>query len=118
MKDQLKKLRAQIKVLAIKADLTDAEDAELKKMMTQAVKLEGQIEAAALAAKGDEVEQAAAEAARKEAERKAADVEHRRTVNREAVQTLMDNSALTKEQAQNAIGAIVGGLVKHVTIKY
>jgi len=65
MKDQLKKLRAQIKVLAIKADLTDAEDAELKKMMAQAVKLEGQIEAAALAAKGDEAEQAEAEAAKK-----------------------------------------------------
>lgn len=64
MKDQLKKLRAQIKVLAIKADLTDAEDAELKKMMAQAVKLEGQIEAQALAAKGDEAEQAEADAAK------------------------------------------------------
>jgi HK97 family phage major capsid protein len=67
MKDKLKKLRAQIKVLAVKADLTDAEDVELKSLMSQAVKLEGQIEAAAQAAKGDDEEKAIAEAAVKAA---------------------------------------------------
>lgn len=63
-------------------------------------------------------EKAQIEAERKEAERKAAGVEHRRTINREAVKTLMENSDLTKDQAQKVIGAIAGGLVSHIRIEY
>lgn len=65
MKEQLKKLRAQIKVLAVKADLGEDEEKDMKKLMAQAVKLEGQIEALALAAKADEEEKAEAEVAEK-----------------------------------------------------
>lgn len=65
-KEQLKKVRAQIKALAVKADITDEENAEMKKLMAQAVKLEGQLEAVVLTAKADEEEKAEQEKAEQE----------------------------------------------------
>lgn len=62
-------------------------------------------------------EKARLEAERKESERKAADVEHRRTVNKEVLEGLI-TAGLTEKQAKAVITAIVGGMVKHTSIKY
>lgn len=60
---------------------------------------------------------AKAEAERVEAERKAADIEHRRTINREVMDGLV-SAGISEKQAKEVITAIVGGLIKHVVIKY
>ena len=57
------------------------------------------------------------EAQKREAERQAADIEHRRTVNGDVVEGLVA-AGLSDKQAKAVIAAIVGGLVKHVTINY
>ena len=46
-----------------------------------------------------------------------ADVEHRRAINQEIVLGLIE-AGLSEKQAQKVIVAVVGGMVKHVSIKY
>lgn len=65
-KSELKEVRKKIRVFAAKSDLTDADEAEMKKLMAQAVKLENQIDAEEVAAKGD-AEEAAEQKAAEEA---------------------------------------------------
>lgn len=65
----------------------------------------------------EEAERVKIEEARKEAERQAANIEHRRAVNKEVLAGLVA-AGISEEQAKGVITAIVGGLVKHVSIKY
>jgi hypothetical protein len=52
-----------------------------------------------------------------EAERKARDVEHRRTINQEALAGLVA-AGLTEARAKNVIKAVAGGLVPHISVNY
>jgi hypothetical protein len=62
-KEQLKQLRKRLKVLAVKADLTDEEAKELEKLTADAVKLEAQITALEQVEKADAEEKKAQDAA-------------------------------------------------------
>lgn len=63
---------------------------------------------------------AQAEAERKAEEVRLADKEHRRIVNREVLDAIksLDLGVIHDEQIKKIIGAIIGGLVPHVSIKY
>lgn len=67
-----------------------------------------------------EAEQVAqAEAARKAEEARLANVEHRRQINREALEAIKGVCPdLTEPQIKALVGAIIGGLIPHVSIKY
>lgn len=67
-----------------------------------------------------EAEQAAkAEAARKAEEARLADVEHRRQINREALEAIKGVCPeLAEPQIKALVGAIISGLIPHVSIKY
>lgn len=94
-----------------KADQAAAVAAAEEKARQDAARIEA-------ARKAVEAEAAAkVEAERKEAERKAADVEHRRTVNKEAMAGLV-SAGVSEDQAKAVITAIIGGLVAHISIKY
>ena len=59
------------------------------------------------------------EAARKAEEARLADVEHRRQINREALEAIKGVCPdLTEPQIKALVGAIIGGLIPHVSIKY
>ena len=62
---------------------------------------------------------AQAEAARKAEEVRLADVEHRRQINREALEAIKGVCPeLSEPQVKSLVGAIIGGLIPHVSIKY
>ncbi len=62
---------------------------------------------------------AQAEAARKAEEARLADVEHRRQINREALEAIKGVCPdLTEQQIKALVGAIIGGLIPHISIKY
>lgn len=62
---------------------------------------------------------AQAEAARKAEEARLANVEHRRQINREALEAIKGVCPdLTEPQIKALVGAIIGGLIPHVSIKY
>lgn len=67
-----------------------------------------------------EAEQAAkAEAERKAEEARLADVEHRRKINREALEAIKGVCPeLSEPQVKSLVGAIISGLIPHVSIKY
>ncbi|MFX1824766.1 hypothetical protein [Acinetobacter sp. AS5] len=60
-----------------------------------------------------------AEAARKAEEARKADVEHRRQINREALEAIKGVCPeLSEPQVKSLVGAIISGLIPHVSIKY
>lgn len=62
---------------------------------------------------------AQAEAARKAEEARKADVEHRRQINREALEAIKGVCPeLSESQVKSLVGAIISGLIPHVSIKY
>lgn len=62
---------------------------------------------------------AQAEAARKAEEARKADVEHRRQINREALEAIKGVCPeLSEPQVKSLAGAIISGLIPHVSIKY
>ena len=62
---------------------------------------------------------AQAEAARKAEEARLANVEHRRQINREALEAIKGVCPdLTEPQIKALVGAIIGGLIPHVSVKY
>ncbi|MDM1302051.1 hypothetical protein [Acinetobacter indicus] len=62
---------------------------------------------------------AQAEAARKAEEARKADVEHRRQINREALEAIKGVCPeLSEPQVKSLVGAIISGLIPHVSIKY
>lgn len=62
---------------------------------------------------------AQAEAARKAEESRMADVEHRRQINREALEAIKEVCPdLSESQIKALVGAIISGLIPHVSIKY
>ncbi len=62
---------------------------------------------------------AQAEATRKAEEARLADVEHRRQINREALEAIKGICPdLTESQLRELVGAIISGLIPHVSIKY
>lgn len=62
---------------------------------------------------------AQAEVARKAEEARLADVEHRRQINREALEAIKGVCPdLAEPQIKALVGAIIGGLIPHVSIKY
>lgn len=62
---------------------------------------------------------AQAEAARKAEEARLADVEHRRQINREALEAIKGVCPeLSEPQVKSLVGAIISGLIPHVSIKY
>lgn len=67
-----------------------------------------------------EAEQAAkAEAERKAEEARLANVEHRRQINREALEAIKGVCPeLSEPQVKSLVGAIISGLIPHVSIKY
>lgn len=81
---------------------------------------EERAEAARLKAIDDERRRVADEEAarQREAERLAANKEHRRTVNREALNDLVEAAGLNEESARAVIEALARGHVRHINIKY
>ena len=77
--------------------------------------LAAQVEADRKRKEAADIAKAAAEKA--EAEKKAADVEHRRAVNKDVLAGLVA-AGLSEKSAKDVITAIVGGLVKNVSINY
>lgn len=62
---------------------------------------------------------AQAEAARKAEEARLANVEHRRQINREALEAIKGVCPeLSEPQVKSLVGAIISGLIPHVSIKY
>lgn len=62
---------------------------------------------------------AQAEATRKAEEARKADVEHRRQINREALEAIKGVCPeLSEPQVKSLVGAIISGLIPHVSIKY
>jgi chromosome segregation ATPase len=60
-----------------------------------------------------------AEAARRAEEARLADVEHRRQINREALEAIKGVCPeLSEPQVKSLVGAIISGLIPHVSIKY
>lgn len=104
---QREKLEAERREAQLKAD---KEAAELRA-----------VQAAENERKRIESEQAAkAEAERKAEEARLADVEHRRKINNEAFNAILDLNlgVIHEEQVKKIIGAIAKGLIPHVSIKY
>ena len=117
--------RLSVKKARLEAERVQREKAESEQ---REARLKAEKEAAELRAqqaaenerKRIEAEQAAkAEAERKAEEARLANVEHRRQINREALEAIKGVCPdLTEPQIKALVGAIIGGLIPHVSIKY
>ncbi|AVH48679.1 hypothetical protein [Acinetobacter sp. SWBY1] len=112
--------KARFEAERVEREKLEAEQREaLLKAEKEAAELRAQ-QAAENERKRIEAEQfAQAEAARKAEEARLADVEHRRHINREALEAIKGICPdLTESQLRELVGAIISGLIPHVSIKY
>ena len=97
----------------------DAEEAQRKQVEAEANAQRQAEEAAARAAEQERQRIAAQQqAAQEEADRRAADIEHRRTINADAITAIMVAADVDPEQAQLLLKAIVLGKIPNVSISY
>lgn len=112
--------KARLEAERVEREKREAEQREaLLKAEKEAAELRAQ-QVAENERKRIEAEQfAQAEAARKAEEARLADVEHRRQINREALEAIKGVCPdLTESQIKALVGAIIGGSIPHVSIKY
>ena len=112
--------KARFEAERVEREKREAEQREARlKAEKEAAELRAQ-QAAENERKRIEAEQfAQAEAARKAEEARLANVEHRRQINREALEAIKGVCPdLTEPQIKALVGAIIGGLIPHVSIKY
>lgn len=112
--------KARFEAERVEREKREAEQREARlKAEKEAAELRAQ-QAAENERKRIEAEQfAQAEAARKAEEARLADVEHRRHINREALEAIKGICPdLTESQLRELVGAIISGLIPHVSIKY
>lgn len=112
--------KARFETERVQREKREAEQREARlKAEKEAAELRAQ-QAAENERKRIEAEQfAQAEAARKAEEARLANVEHRRQINREALEAIKGVCPdLTEPQIKALVGAIIGGLIPHVSIKY
>lgn len=113
--------KARYEAERVQREKAESEQREARlKAEKEAAELRAQ-QAAETERKRIEVEQfAQAEAERKAEEARLADKEHRRIVNREVLDAIksLDLGVIHDEQIKKIIGAIIGGLIPHVSIKY
>lgn len=112
--------KARLEAERVAREKLEAEQREARlKAEKEAAELRAQ-QAAENERKRIEAEQfAQAEVARKAEEARLADVEHRRQINREALEAIKGVCPdLTESQIKALVGAIIGGLIPHVSIKY
>lgn len=112
--------KARFEAERVQREKTEAEQREARlKAEKEAAELRA-VQAAENERKRIEAEQfAQAEAARKAEEARKADVEHRRQINREALEAIKGVCPeLSEPQVKSLVGAIISGLIPHVSIKY
>lgn len=112
--------KARLEADRVEREKREAEQREARlKAEKEAAELRAQ-QAAENERKRIEAEQfAQTEAARKAEEARLANAEHRRQINREALEAIKGVCPdLTEPQIKALVGAIIGGLIPHVSIKY
>lgn len=112
--------KARFEAERVQREKLEAEQREARlKAEKEAAELRA-VQAAENERKRIEAEQVAkAEAERKAEEVRLADVEHRRQINREALEAIKGVCPdLAEPQIKALVGAIIGGLIPHVSIKY
>lgn len=112
--------KARFEAERVQREKAEAEQRESRlKAEKEAAELRA-VQAAENERKRIEAEQfAQAEAARKAEEARLADVEHRRQINREALEAIKGVCPeLSEPQVKSLVGAIISGLIPHVSIKY
>lgn len=112
--------KARFEAERVQREKAEAEQREARlKAEKEAAELRA-VQAAENERKRIESEQAAkAEAERKAEEVRLADIEHRRQINREALEAIKGVCPdLTEPQIKALVGAIISGLIPHVSIKY
>ncbi len=112
--------KARFEAERVQREKAEAEQREARlKAEKEAAELRA-VQAAENERKRIEAEQfAQAEAARKAEEARLADVEHRRQINREALEAIKGVCPeLSEPQVKSLVGAIISGLIPHVSIKY
>lgn len=112
--------KARFEAERVEREKREAEQREARlKAEKEAAELRA-VQAAENERKRIEAEQfAQAEAARKAEEARLADVEHRRQINREALEAIKGVCPeLSEPQVKSLVGAIISGLIPHVSIKY
>ena len=112
--------KARFEAERVQREKREAEQREARlKAEKEAAELRA-VQAAENERKRIEAEQAAkAEAERKAEEARKADVEHRRQINREALEAIKGVCPeLSEPQVKSLVGAIISGLIPHVSIKY
>ena len=112
--------KARFEAERVQREKLEAEQREARlKAEKEAAELRA-VQAAENERKRIEAEQfAQAEAARKAEEARLADVEHRRQINREALEAIKGVCPeLSEPQVKSLVGAIISGLIPHVSIKY
>ncbi|WP_313043966.1 hypothetical protein [Acinetobacter sp.] len=112
--------KARFEAERVQREKLEAEQREARlKAEKEAAELRA-VQAAENERKRIEAEQfAQAEAARKAEEARKADVEHRRQINREALEAIKGVCPeLSEPQVKSLVGAIISGLIPHVSIKY
>lgn len=112
--------KARFEAERVQREKAEAEQREARlKAEKEAAELRA-VQAAENERKRIEAEQLAqAEAARKAEEARLADVEHRRQINREALEAIKGVCPeLSEPQVKSLVGAIISGLIPHVSIKY
>lgn len=112
--------KARFEAERVQREKLEAEQREARlKAEKEAAELRA-VQAAENERKRIEAEQAAkAEAERKAEEARLADVEHRRQINREALEAIKGVCPeLSEPQVKSLVGAIISGLIPHVSIKY
>lgn len=112
--------KARFEAERVQREKAEAEQREARlKAEKEAAELRA-VQAAENERKRIEAEQfAQAEAARKAEEARLANVEHRRQINREALEAIKGVCPeLSEPQVKSLVGAIISGLIPHVSIKY
>lgn len=112
--------KARFEAERVQREKAEAEQREARlKAGKEAAELRA-VQAAENERKRIEAEQAAkAEAERKAEEARLANVEHRRQINREALEAIKGVCPeLSELQVKSLVGAIISGLIPHVSIKY
>lgn len=112
--------KARFEAERVQREKLEAEQREARlKAEKEAAELRA-VQAAENERKRIEAEQVAkAEAERKAEEARKADVEHRRQINREALEAIKGVCPeLSEPQVKSLVGAIISGLIPHVSIKY
>ena len=112
--------KARLEAERVQREKAESEQREARlKAEKEAAELRAQ-QAAENERKRIEAEQfAQAEAARKAEEVRLANVEHRRQINREALEAIKGVCPeLSEPQVKSLVGAIISGLIPHVSIKY